>query len=104
MGDKQIAHAEFSLQPLQELKDDHLNGNVERSGRLVKHQKVGLDRDGARDADAGALAAGKLMRKARQQRRRQSALAGHRFDAFSQRPAAQFAQAPQRIGDGGKAR
>ena len=61
--DEQIAHAELVLEPLQELQDDDLHGNVERRGRLVEHQKVGLDRDGAGNADAGALAAGKLMRE-----------------------------------------
>ena len=91
--DEQIAHAEFFLQPLQQLKNDHLNRDVERRRRLVEHQKVGLDGDGAGDADAGALAARKLMRKAVQQLQRQSALARHRFDSFSERLAAQFAQA-----------
>ena len=98
--DEQIAHAELFLEPLQELKDDHLNRNVERGGRLVEHQKIGLDRDGAGNADAGALAAGKLMRKARQQLQRQPALGRHLFDAVRERLAAQLAQPAQRIGDG----
>ncbi len=62
---EQIAHAELALEPLQELQNDHLHRNVERGGRLVEHEKLGLDRNGAGDADAGALPAGKLMRETR---------------------------------------
>ena len=57
VGNEQIAHAEFLLQPLQELKNDHLNRNVERRRRLIEHQQIRLDGDSAGDADAGALAA-----------------------------------------------
>ncbi len=84
------------------LKNDDLHRDVERRGRLVEHQKVGLDGNGAGDADAGALAAGKLVRKARQQLQRQAALARHGLDALGERLAAQFAQPAQRIGDGGE--
>ncbi len=100
--DEQVAHAGVLLQPLQQLENDDLHGNVQRRGRLVEHQEIGLDRHGAGDADAGALAARELMRKARQQLQRQAALARHRLDPRFERGAAQFAQSPQRIGNGGE--
>ena len=97
---EQIAHAELFLEPLQELQDHHLNGDIQRRGRLVEHQKLWLDRDGAGDANAGALAAGQLMRVSRQERQRQPALRSHRLDPLGQRLAVHLAQAAQRIGDG----
>lgn len=54
--DKQIAHAEFLLEPLQQLQNDHLHRHVERGRALIKHQRVRLDCNRAGDADAGALA------------------------------------------------
>ena len=83
-------------------KNDHLHRNVERGGGFVEHQKVGFDRNGAGDADAGALPAGKLMREARQKFERQPALARHLAYPLRQRLAADFAQPAQRIGDGVK--
>ncbi len=82
------------------LEDDHLNRHIERRGRFVEHQKLGLDRDGAGDADTGALAAGQLMRVTRQERQRQPALRSHGLDPLGQRLAAHLAQTAQRIGDG----
>ena len=92
MRNEQVAHAEFAFEPLQELQDDDLHRNVERGRRFVEHQKVGLDRDGAGNANARALAAGKLMRKSRQQFDRKAALARDGGDALLQRLAAQLAQ------------
>lgn len=81
-------------------EDRVLRLGVERRRRLVEHQKVGFDGDGARDADASALAAGKLMWKTAQELQRQPALRRHGFDPFLERLAAQVAQPAQRIGDG----
>jgi hypothetical protein len=80
------------LELLQELEDHHLNRNVERRRRLVEHQKVGLDRDGAGNADAGALAAGQLMRKTRQKRSGRPHWLATSFDPLLERLAAQLAQ------------
>ena len=80
MRHEQIAHAELALEPLQQLQDDDLHRHVKRGGRLVEDQQIGLDRDRARDADAGALTAGELMRKAGQQFKRQPAAARRLFD------------------------
>ncbi len=97
----------LALEPLQELKDDHLHRHVKRGGRLVEHQQVRLDGNGAGNADAGALTARELMREARQQFERQAALACHLLHALRQLLAAKLAQPAQRIGNGrkrGKAR
>ena len=44
----------------QEIDDLRLDRDVERGDAFVGHDQLGLDRKGARDADALALAAGKV--------------------------------------------
>ena len=46
------------LQILQQIEHDRLHRDVERRGRLVENDQIGLQRDRARDADARLLAAG----------------------------------------------
>ena len=62
MGDEQKRHAEAALDVLQQLDDLRLHGDVERSGRLVGDEELGLVGERHGDHDALALAAGKLMR------------------------------------------
>ena len=70
MGDEQHRHAEPLLQFLEQREDLRLHGDVERRGRLVGDQEVGLVGERHRDHHALALAAGQLMRIARQPRLR----------------------------------
>ena len=57
-----MRHAELALQALQQLQDLRLDGDVERGGRLVGDQQVGLVGERHGDHDALALAARELMR------------------------------------------
>ena len=52
--DQQHAHAQIALQVGEQLEDLRLNGHVERGGRLVGDQQLGLA--GERDGDHHALA------------------------------------------------
>ena len=85
VGDEQIAHAHRRLQILQQVQDDRLHGNIKRSRRLVENDELWMQRDRPRDADAGLLAAGQLMRKAIQQIDRQADQPG-KFLAARARP------------------
>ena len=60
--DQQHGHADLALQRLQQLEDLRLDGDVERGGRLVGDQQVGLVGERHGDHHALALAAGELMR------------------------------------------
>ena len=60
--DEEVGEAEFFLQVLQEVDDFRLDVDVERGDRFVADDELGLDGEGARDANALALAAGELMR------------------------------------------
>ena len=62
VGDEQDRHAEPRLQLLQQHQDLRLHGDVERCGRLVGDQQVGLVGERHRDHHALALAARKLVR------------------------------------------
>ncbi len=62
VGDEQQRHAEPLLDVLQQLDDLRLHGDVERGGRLVGDEQIGLVGERHGDHDALALAAGKLMR------------------------------------------
>ena len=62
VGDEQKRHAEPLLQILQQRDDLRLHGDVERGGRLVGDQEIGLVGERHGDHHALALAAGKLMR------------------------------------------
>ena len=103
MRDEQIAHAHRRLQILQQVQDHRLHGNVERRGRLVENDELWMQRDRARDADAGLLAARQLMREAIQQIDRQADQAGKFLAAGAQRIAAlDVAELHDRIGDGAR--
>ena len=51
--------------------------------RLVEDHQLGIERDGAGNADTGLLAAGELMRKARQQFLRQADAMGAILDPLT---------------------
>ena len=70
VGDEEHCHAEPRLQLLEKLEDLRLHGDVERGGRLVGDQEIGLVGERHRDHHALALAAGQLMRIALQPRLR----------------------------------
>ena len=100
VADEQVAHAELVLELLQELQDHDLHRDVERRGRLVEDQQLGLDGDGAGDAHPRLLAARELVREARQKLARQAGHVGQRLDAALQRRARHLLQAADGIGDG----
>src|ERR1043166_4542621 len=63
MADEQIADVEFRLQFFQLIDDLRADRNVERRDRLVEHDQPRFGDERARDRDALALPAGKLMGK-----------------------------------------
>src|SRR5688572_31542547 len=69
---EEIRQAELFLQILQEVEHLRLNRDIERGNRFVAHDELGLDRQGARNAQALALAATEFVRIARGSRRRQA--------------------------------
>ena len=70
VGDEQQAHAEPRADFGEQRQNLRLHGDVERRGRLVRDQQVGLVGERHRDHHALALAAGQLMRIALQPRLR----------------------------------
>ncbi len=62
VSDEQVGEAEAALQVLQQVDDLRLDRDVERRDRLVAYDQVGIDGQGASDADPLALAAGELVR------------------------------------------
>ena len=93
---------------MQEIQDHRLHRDIERRGRLVENHEFRVQRDGARDADAGLLSARQLMREAIEQIDRQPDQARQFLAAGAQRVAPlDAAKLQKRIGDrarGGKAR
>ena len=67
--DEQIGQIQRRAQIHEQVEDLRLDRHVEGSHRLVADQKLGFDRQRPRDADAGTLSAGELVRKAPHQRR-----------------------------------
>ena len=70
VGDEQHRHAEPRLDVFQELQDLRLHRDVERGGRLVGDQQIGLVGERHGDHHALALAAGQLVRIAAEPPRR----------------------------------
>ena len=68
VGDEDIGDALLALQADKQVEDFCAHRDIERRHRLVEHDEVRLRRDGARDRDALALAAGNLMNGARGKR------------------------------------
>ena len=61
MGDEQIRQAQLILQLIEHVDDLRLNRHVQRGHRLVADDEVGVDGQGAGDADTLALSAGELV-------------------------------------------
>ena len=59
---KQVGQLVLRLQVLQDVEHLRLNGHIQRGHGLITHYEFGLQCQGARNANALALAAGKLMR------------------------------------------
>ena len=64
MRDEQIGQPHIPLQILQQIDDLRLDGNIKRRDSLIAHNKARAQDQRAGNADALALATGKLMRKA----------------------------------------
>ena len=64
VGDEHIGEAELLLQPAQKLQHFLGDQRIERGGRLVADDEIGLGGERAGDADALLLAAGELARPA----------------------------------------
>ena len=62
VGDQQQRHSQPVAQILQQLEDLRLHGDVQRRGRLVGDQEIGLARQGHGDHHPLPLPAGELMR------------------------------------------
>jgi hypothetical protein len=76
VGDEEDRQMESALQVQQEVDDLRLHGDVERRHDLIGDEHVRLDRKGASDSDALALAAAELARIALCRRRGQA----HEFE------------------------
>ena len=70
--DEQVRQAELGLELLHQVDDLRLDGDVERRDRLVADEKLRVQCERSRDADALALATGELMRVATDCVRRQA--------------------------------
>ena len=62
MADKQIRQPTLALQQFEQVENLILHRYVQRGDRLVADDQIRIERDGAGDADALALPAGKLVR------------------------------------------
>ena len=62
MGDVEQRQAELALHVVEQVEDAQAHRDVEHGGRLVGDDHLGIDRQGAGDADALALAARQLVR------------------------------------------
>jgi len=68
MADEQDGDAEFLPQIHQQIEHMRLDGNVKRRDRLIAHQNLRLQRQGACDGCALSLTAGQICRLAAKQR------------------------------------
>src|SRR4051794_13702896 len=64
VGDEQVGEPEPALQPLEQVDDLRLDGDVQGGDGLVRDDQVGIERERPRDPDALPLAAGELVRVA----------------------------------------
>ena len=72
VGNEQVGEPEPLLQILEKVDDLGLDRHVERGDRFVADDELGLEGEGAGDADALALAAGELVRVSVRKARAQS--------------------------------
>src|SRR5215208_5185253 len=64
VGDEEISEAELALEVAQQVEHLGLDGDVQRGDGLVADDELGVNADGAGDANALTLAAGELVRVA----------------------------------------
>src|SRR5205085_3860890 len=84
MRDEEVSQAQLLLQILKQIDHLRLYRHIKRAHWLIADDELGVESEGARDADALPLAAGKFMRIARRVLRLQA-------DQFEQFPDAVFA-------------
>jgi hypothetical protein len=60
--DEQIGETEFLLQVFQNIQHLRLDGHIQRRDRLIANNKLGTQRQRARNTDTLTLTAGKFMR------------------------------------------
>src|SRR6185295_12123500 len=60
--DKKVGEILFASEPIEQIHDLGLNGNVEGGNRLVRYNEIRVDCERSSDTDTLALPAGKLMR------------------------------------------
>ncbi|BBK40999.1 hypothetical protein STVA_10190 [Allostella vacuolata] len=101
VADEEVGEAVPGAQLGQEVQDLRLDRHVERRGRLVQHQQLGSERQGAGDAHPLLLPARQLVRVAVQEIARQADIGQQRRDPLAQRPTAGDAMHLQGLGDGG---
>ena len=56
VGDEEVGQSEFALQGLEPVQDLRLHADIQRRGRLVADDHLGLHRQRAGDGDGDALA------------------------------------------------
>ena len=61
VADEDVGQAEVALEVEQQVENLRLHRDIERRGRLVEHDDLGLDHERAGDGDALALAAAELV-------------------------------------------
>ncbi len=83
VADQHDGQGERTVEICQQINDLSLQGDVESGDRLIGDQQCWLGRQGARDADALALAPGNLVRITTQERRVQRNLGHQRFELVS---------------------
>ncbi|CUJ66849.1 Uncharacterised protein [Achromobacter ruhlandii] len=98
--DEQERHAQLALQVQQQVDDLRLDRHVQGRDRFVGDHHLGVQRQGARDADALALAAREFMRIAVDHLWREAALVHQPAHPLLRRRAAGHAVDQQRFHDG----
>ncbi|CUK21701.1 Uncharacterised protein [Achromobacter sp. 2789STDY5608615] len=98
--DEQERHAQLALQVQQQVDDLRLDRHVQRRHGFVGDHHLGIERQGPRDADALALAAGELVRIAVDHLGHEAALVHQPAHPFLRLGAAGDAVDQQRLHDG----
>ena len=78
--DEEIGEAEFAAQIVEEIENLRLHRDVERRDRFIADEQLRSEREGARDADALALAARETMRIAAEEARIEAGRLHQRLD------------------------
>ena len=62
MADENVSQSALFLQIFEHIQDLRLDRNIQRRDRFIANQKIGFNRQGARNTEPLALPAGKFMR------------------------------------------